>query len=449
MKVYIRAVSIEELQQKYSDIKPATFKLLINLDPTADFDTNKRGKYMPWVFKQYKLGNITDKLLKNQGNYDTLRDALDMFAKEYRRYPHSDINQYKTVDEFMEDTHAVGNSTPELSKRQKEREMHRRKKNAGDQDMQLLAEDGPWQLWKPLTQTGDDKLASLGATQDGEKASWCTAYTGAPGIRYWNNYSSQGPIYVFINQDDLLNKYQTCIEANQWFVNRRDIDEGKKAFLRFLDEHENIGKFFDHKIQNGVETLGPSIVGFDDRAVEIVVPDGVVAIPNYDIPKACKKVVLPESVTSIGSNTFQNSNVETLEYVHLDTVGKQAFKNSAIKNISFADMDKIEDSAFRGCKNLTKLDINPRGEFGASCFADNDGVTGTVTIKQTMALHSGVFNNCPNLTLIWDAGDIPDGKSYDIDGIKLLVVNPKKCPNLVACNTKPDGTGYIPMRDHL
>lgn len=475
MKLYIRAVKIEDLEAQNPDIPKKVFKELINVDPTADYDTNRRGKYMPWVVKQYKLGNLT---LGERGNKQSVKDALVTFGMRKNDFQYPDINRYGSVEDFMSDFTVVNNRPIQRSERQMQRDAHRQAKAAlergedadeleeesedNNKDYRVIAREGDWTVYSPKTWPGSIALAYMGVDKtqdfternpDNMKATWCTA--GESNDHWYQHYTAKGPLYIFINKTDPINKWQSCPGAalageSAWFFDKRDREHGKQAFFNFLDEHPIIGKAFERKTENGIQLLGTTITGYDPSATEVIVPEGVTAIPDFSIPRSCTKFVLPASLSTIADNAFANSNVETVEFVHLDSVGKNAFKGSAIKSIDFSKIDKIGDSAFRSCENLTSLaNINPRGNFGSSCFSNNNGLTGTVTVKQTMMLHSGVFNNCPNLTVIWDAPDIPDGKNYDIDGIKLLVVDPRKCPNLVACNTKPDGTGYIPMSDHL
>lgn len=428
MKVYIKAVQIADLKKQYPDIQDRLFKELINLDPTADYDTDKRGKYGPWILKQYKLGNLT------RNDFDNVKDALEMFARDYRLYPKSDLNTYATVAEFLQDTHAVGNR--ELSEKEQAKLLKKHAHNAGDADKEFLVEDDTFEVWKPLTYAGSISLARSG----GVKASWCTAYEGND--RYWESYTKDGPLYIFLNKHDPSEKYQLHIPSNSWY-DIHDYSLGMDAFDdEFCIEHPIIADYFDVRHENGVKTRAGVITGYDKDATEIILPEGVTRIPNYAIPKSCTRYVVPDSVTSIASGAFARSNIEELVFNHLDTIDAGAFQGSAIKDIDFTKIDTIGSSAFRNCQNLTTLNLNPNGKFGSYAFGDNKNITGTVTVYPTMKVTMGLFNGCSNLTVDWRAGDIPEGRLFDIDDIKLLIVNKEACPRLVSLNE-----GYIPIQD--
>ena len=69
MKRYIRAaVPIANLRTQFApDMDDQQFQQLIELDPSADFEKNKGGKYCPWIFRQYNKGlfrNLNIQILK-------------------------------------------------------------------------------------------------------------------------------------------------------------------------------------------------------------------------------------------------------------------------------------------------------------------------------------------------------------------------------------------------
>ena len=96
MKTYISAaVPIAKLREQFApDMEDQTFQDLIDIDPSADFEKNRGGKYCPWIFRQYNKGNL------KESDYTNLKDALGYFLNNYKKYPKSDLGQYKTVEEF-------------------------------------------------------------------------------------------------------------------------------------------------------------------------------------------------------------------------------------------------------------------------------------------------------------------------------------------------------------
>lgn len=438
MKLYIRGtVSIENLKAQYGKkIPDDLFEELVRLDPTADFDTNKGGKYCPWIFRQYNKKDL------KQSDFTNIADALMMFSRDYKKFPKPNIMDYQTVGEFIEDSHDVGNR--ELTDKEKKKLLKRHAHNAGDADKEFIVEDGEWEVWKPLTYAGSISLARTG----GNKASWCTAYEGND--NYWRSYTSKGPLYIFLNKNNPREKYQLHIPTNSWY-DINDHSMGMSRFWDFCADHPAVAEYFKVRSEGGVQTCADTIVGFDKNATELIIPEGVTAIPGFEIPSKCTRVVLPSTITEIAPSTFQNSAVQALEFVHLDSIGRGAFENSQIRDIDFSKIDVIGDNAFAGCKNLTSLaNVNPEGNFGAYAFYGDTGITGTVDIVPTMHLHTGSFDGCPNLILVWKAGDIGENTYYDINDIKALIVDEKICPNLVACNIDPaTGEPYIPIRAKL
>ena len=431
MKLYIRAVTIEELESQYGKDEGMTkkkFKTLINLDPTADYDTKRRGKYGPWIMKQNRLGNITE------DDYDNLKDALDLFSKDYKHYPKSDLNQYKTVEEFLTDSNRVGNR--QLSAKELEKLHGKQAHKSGDADKKFLCEDGDWELWTPLTYAGSIALARSGG---GKQAEWCTAWTRSDS--YYRSYTSRGPLYIFLNKNNTGEKYQTHIDTNgrnSWFYDINDHEQGERAFFAFLDKHPNFKEFFRVKDENGVRTMAETIIGYTPDVEEIIIPDGITSIPQKEFPKTCKLVVLPDSVVNIADNAFKNSNVETVEFNAVRTIGKESFAGSAIQNIDLSQVETIDNGAFRDCKQLEVANFNKNVKLGAYAFSGDTALTGPITLYPSTVVSSGTFNNCSSLTIIWKDDDY----AYPIDGIRLLKVDEATHPKLVETNS-----GYIDIED--
>lgn len=432
MKFYIKAVSIEDLRKQYKDIPDKKFAELIDLDPTADFKTNKRGKYGPWILKQYKLGNLTP------ADYQNITDALTTFAKGNRAFPEKDLNRYATVQDFL-DAFDEAINTP-LSQRQQSRQAHKRAKEAALEgeatgDIKHLVSDGEWDVYTPNTWAGAIALAMEGVdkTQDyspnnesNMKARWCTA--GETDDHWYRSYTSRGPLYVFINKNDPINKFQSCPASNSWWFDKNDRELGKRAFLQFMEEHPAIGSFFEVRTVGGVQIMGTTIEGYDQNAKEIIIPDGVTTFPSFGFPDACEKVVIPDSITVIGSGVFANSKVRTVEFNNVTTIERNAFKDSAIENIDLSGVTLFGSSSFRNCENLTAINIRSDATLKAYCFA-NCNLTGTVTQYPETVLSPGAYDNNENLTVVWKDADV----DYPFYGIQELVV-PADCTELISAN---------------
>lgn len=446
MKVYIRAVSIEDLRKKYPKIPDPKFKELINIDPTADYDSNKRGKYMPWVLKQYELGNLTPDTYSTVT--DTLADLADPVRK--RAYQEKDVNKFTTVQDLIDAHTAAMNTEVELTRRQRQRNAHReaRQALAGENEgaFTLVASDGDWEVFKPNNQAGDIALAMVGvdtskpytraagASPDNLKAEWCTAAEGSYGQHYYDSYTSRGPLYVFINRKDPINKYQTCIYANgggEWMFDKNDRQQGKQFFLDFCAEHPSIGEYFRVRDEGGVLIMADSIQSYNQNATEITIPDGVTTLPNFKFPSACTKVTLPDSITTINSGAFSDSNVEQVIFNNVTTIERNAFKDSAIADIDLSKVTFIGSSAFRNCQNLVAVGVRSDATVQAYAFA-GCSLNGTITQVPETVLSPCAYDNNVDLTVIWDDDDYP----YAFHNIKELVVDMATHPQLVEANRK-------------
>ena len=357
MKVYIKAsVPINKLKEQFGkDMEDELFDTLISLDPTTDVERNKGGKYCPWIFRQYKKGNIQEK------DFDNVTDALIMFAEKYKKFEHPDIGQYKTFDELLEDSHRVGN----LKKTAKEekKELKRKAHQADSNDKKFLVEDGDWEVWQPLTYEGSISLARTG----GVKAKWCTAYEGND--TYWRSYTSKSPLFIFINTKHPDKKYQLQF-PNSWY-DINDDSKGMNAFYQFCTEHPIIGEYFEIKTKNGVQYRANTVIGFDENAEKIVIEDGVTAI-SHTLPRGLKQLVLPDSITSLKSSAF--SGLSLLKDIRLP------------KTIT-----EIPERAFKGCTSLVSLVIpDSVTSYGNYAF---EGCTNLKTIKNSANLKS-LGNNC-------------------------------------------------------
>jgi len=232
MKVYIRAtVSIENLKTQFKDFLDEhlydddTLDEILSVDPTYKSGSGYAGKYGVWLLNQAKKDNYT------RADMNNLKDALKMFIRKSDKFKYQDLGRYKTVDEFIEDSHRVGNMP--LTDQEKKKQLKKEAHAADVEDKELLATDGNWELWTPLTYPGSISLAREGGT----KAEWCTAYEGDDS--YYQDYTRQGPLFIFINKNNPKEKYQTHFETESWFFNINDNDLGRSALIKFLFRHRN------------------------------------------------------------------------------------------------------------------------------------------------------------------------------------------------------------------
>jgi len=528
MKRYISAVvSIEKLREQFApELEDDKFQELIELDPSADFEKNRGGKYCPWIFRQYNKGNL------DQSEYTNLKDALGFFLNNYKKYPKPDLGQYKTVEEFLTDTEAVGNR--ELTEKEKAKLLKKQAHHANTDDKEFCVEDGDWEVWKPLTYPGSISLAREGGT----KATWCTAYEGDD--YYWRSYSRRGPLYIFLNTKNPNEKFQLHFESNSWY-DINDRSKGLAQFYKFCSEHPNFQAYFGIKEKDGVQYRADSIVGYVEDAKEIKLPEdvrfpwdfpdsvesiifpdslttleqeglrdlsnlkkvklpeGIKVIPDrffmrcglesIDIPNSvvkyessafqnCENLItinhstslkvvedscfrgcsqltsqLPDSVVYLGTYAFKDcgltyvempsklqrivtktflndTSIEEVKFNNVTEVGPSAFNGSSLEKLDLGSVAIVGGGAFRNCNSLKGVDLDLGGmKIGAYAFADSE-IEGTITVDDGTDLSFSAFDNCPNLTIIWNRAD----ESYEFENIKLLKCSEATCPNLIKVN---------------
>lgn len=391
MKQYVRAaVPIPKLKEQFApDMDDTTFQQLIELDPSADYEKNRGGKYCPWIFRQYNKGNLPEE------QYTNLKDALGFFLQNYKKYPKNDLGQYKTVDDFLTDTEAVGNR--ELTDKEKAKLLKKQAHHASDQDKKFLVEDGTWEVWTPLTYPGSVSLARVGGT----KATWCTAYEGDD--YYYRSYTRRGPLYIFINTADYGEKYQLHFESNSWY-DINDSSRGMDNFYKFCDEHPAIKEYFDIKTVNGMNYRADTFVGFADDAKNINIPTDFNVNDlryNHRLPSGVQTIYFPDGPTNIPENVF--ANLEHLTTVRLpetlEIIPEQAFKNcTSLKELYVPDsVKKYDNRAFQGCFNLENIQHSANLKVvGDQCFSECSSLK-TQLPDSVKYIGSDVFYNCDDL----------------------------------------------------
>ena len=159
----------------------------------------------------------------------------------------------------------------------------------------------------------------------------------------------------------------------------------------------------------GAEETDTQFIGIDEEgkfsitevissAEEIIVPDNINGVVVGKIKKEafaelnCKKIVIPDSVTSIGKCAF--INCRELEEVQLGkglvSIGSMAFQNCPkLKSIEFAEgLVTIKGTLFLGCDVLEDV-IVPE-----TAIDIEDGI--------------GNIKTCPNLVIVTPAGSVAE-----------------------------------------
>lgn len=117
---------------------------------------------------------------------------------------------------------------------------------------------------------------------------------------------------------------------------------------------------------------------------EVIISDGTRYVPgniccNYIENTSIKKIVIPESVKSIGENAFQNcAGIEEIIFgKNINEIGREAFRDcTGLKKVIFQESDETEKSsvsigynAFNGCTSLETITLSSNiGAIGDDAF---------------------------------------------------------------------------------
>lgn len=126
-------------------------------------------------------------------------------------------------------------------------------------------------------------------------------------------------------------------------------------------------------------------------------------IPSMSFAGKLTSVKLPVSLKSIGSESFNSSNITEIVFPDsLKVIGISAFKN-CIKltgNLKLPDSLKVIGmNAFNGCSGLTGSLVLPKTvvEIGESAFAGCSGFSGSLYLPDLISINTSVFNGCLGL----------------------------------------------------
>ena len=140
-----------------------------------------------------------------------------------------------------------------------------------------------------------------------------------------------------------------------------------------------------------------------------------------------KHIVIEEGVTRIGTEAFDGCSAETVSLPSsLTHIGANAFRYAKIKEIDFPDnIICIENEAFFSCDNISELQLPKRLEvLGYSAFDNMDRLEKAKIGPNLKDFSLGVFNSCPNLSLIEFTSDAPVFNSAAFLGVDATVVYP-------------------------
>lgn len=110
------------------------------------------------------------------------------------------------------------------------------------------------------------------------------------------------------------------------------------------------------------------------------------------------RIVLPTSLTNIGSEAFLDTHAEIVVPNSVTEIGGYAFCYTRIKELNLPNLTKVGDGAFYGCTNLASFSANSLEELGGAAFAYCYNCN-SISINDAIETINGYsFYNCAKLS---------------------------------------------------
>lgn len=140
--------------------------------------------------------------------------------------------------------------------------------------------------------------------------------------------------------------------------------------------------------------------------------------------RTLRKVILPDFVTSLPSNAFNDCNKLTeINTGNITYFGQSCMANcSSLKNIDLSAATYIDDSSFYYCNSLANAELPATLKYiGQSAFY-NTAIEKAVIPEGVTAIKSGTFWNCSRLTSVTLPSTLLSIESYAFQGTALTEV---------------------------
>lgn len=213
-------------------LDPEVGKKIIDLDP------HPKKTYSGWMARQYMAGNVQD--------FNQLSSIMQEFhvLLQRRRTAKTNLGEYKTFQELVEDVNRINNTGEGLSRSELEN------------DFEVLVDTPDILVVSPNTHEASKKLGKTEFTYFDKKtkeprdSNWCTTYNNAD---HWNRYYYNDGItfyYIKIRSAELMEKVRNAGYPAAFVVTAVGVTpENKLKFLfdGFDDEYsaDEARKFLD------------------------------------------------------------------------------------------------------------------------------------------------------------------------------------------------------------
>lgn len=136
---------------------------------------------------------------------------------------------------------------------------------------------------------------------------------------------------------------------------------------------------------------------------EIVINDGTISISPYCFydSRSITSVNIPNSVTSIGSYAFSNTNITSINIPDsVTSIGRNAFSNVPLTSVIIPSSIKIiKEATFGACSQLTSVTIpNSITEILQSAFVTCNRLTSVIIPDSVKSIGADAFRYCSRLT---------------------------------------------------
>ena len=247
-----------------------------------------------------------------------------------------------------------------------------------------------------------------------------TAFTGCTGLKHlviggnWTDIP-QDMFKGFVSLETVVlpdsittigaGAFDGCINLKNFALPASVETIGEAAF-------RNCSSLESVEIGEKVETIGnyvfdgcsalESVVFSENSAIKALGDDPMVESAIFRGTTALTTIALPDSVTTIGANIFENSGLESVDLpANLAAISNYAFSGCVnLTEVSIpSTVQKVGDFAFMDCSELAKAKISSGVEsIGTGVFL-NCVALANVNIPSTiMSMAGNPFINCPALT---------------------------------------------------